>query len=57
MNIDEYVILENGVIKTVFDNGVIAYTNMSSDEADTEIGKISGNGFVYVNKNGESNEN
>lgn len=54
--IDEYVILENGVIKTVFDNGVIAYTNMSCEELETEAGKISGNGFVYLNKNGDSNE-
>lgn len=51
--IDEYVILENGVIKTVFDNGVIAYTNMSSIQKNTEIGTISENGFVYINKNGE----
>lgn len=55
--IDEYVILENGVIKTVFDNGVVAYTNMSSTEKDTEIGTISENGFVYINKNGDRNEN
>lgn len=54
--IDEYVILENGVIKTVFDNGVVAYTNMSSTEKDTEIGTISENGFVYINKNGDRNE-
>ncbi|MBE6779855.1 MAG: hypothetical protein E7545_02630 [Ruminococcaceae bacterium] len=55
--IDEYTILENGVIKTVFDNGVVAYTNMSSTEKDTEIGTISENGFVYINKNGDRNEN
>lgn len=51
--IDKYTILENGVIKTVFDNGIVAYTNISLSEKVTEVGTISGNGFIYVNKSGE----
>jgi len=43
-----YRILDTGVTETVFDNGVVAYTNGSDTAKDSPVGQLSAYGFKYI---------
>lgn len=47
-SIASYEIIESGVSKTVFDNGINAYTNKTDKDIQTEIGVLKAMSFVYT---------
>ena len=47
-NIIKHSFYENGVTETVFDNGIVAYTNRSESEQQTPVGNISAKSFFYT---------
>lgn len=44
--ISDYEILDNGITKTVFENGISIYANHTSREQDSPVGKLDAYGFV-----------
>lgn len=50
--IDSYEIISKDIRKTVFDNGLVLYTNHSNNSALCELGEIDAYGFIYK-KGGE----
>lgn len=46
-SIVNYRVLDTGVTETVFDNGVVAYTNASDTAKDSPVGQLSAYGFKF----------